>query len=105
MSNKGIITLGGEDSFGLKLIGNQTWSFSIQPSNGQVFSDANIKFCIGSSELTLNDGIRTDGDGYLVDIKPIHLDGALQGKFVVFGDNSDAEMHIGYGKWNRETLK
>ena len=70
-----------------------------------MFSDANIKFCIGSSELTHNNGIRTDGSGYLVDIQPVHLDGATQGNFVVFGDNSDAEMHIGFGNWSRQNVK
>lgn len=105
MAVKGTLVLGGEDSFNLKFIGNQTWTFDIQPSNGQVFSDANIKFCIRDSELTLGNGIRTNGDGYLVDVTPEHLGGAPQGSFVVFGDNSDAEMHIGYGEWRREVLK
>lgn len=105
MANKGTVVLGGEDSFKLKFIGNQTWTLSMQPSNGQVFSDANIKFCIGNAELVFGNGIRTDGSGYFIDIQPQHLDGAAQGNFVVFGDNSDPEMHIGYGTWNHQPLK
>ncbi len=46
MASKGTLVLGNKDSFDINFYGDQTWTFWLRPSTGQVLSDANIKMTI-----------------------------------------------------------